>query len=72
MHVEAEKHAHVLVTGSEYSGCVVSDTLDEPVRLEEKQCSPYDLMLTDRGRERTLAVLPDADRWWKRNVRRTT
>ena len=61
-HVEAEKHAHGLVTGSEYSGCVVSDTLDQPVRLEEKQRSPYDLMLTDRGRERTFAVLPDADR----------
>ena len=43
MHVEAEKQAHVLVTGSEYSGCVVSDTLDEPVRLEEKERSPCDL-----------------------------
>ena len=58
MHDEAKKYAYVLVAGSEYSGCVVSDTLDEPVRLEEKQRSLYDLMLTDNGRERPFTVRP--------------
>ena len=73
VHVEAEKHAHVLVTGSEHSGCVIWDTLDEPVRQEEKQRSPYYLMLTDGGRERTFTEPLGADRWWKRkNVHWTT
>ena len=73
VHAEVEKHARVLVTGSEYSGCVVSDTLEQSVRLEEKQCSPYDLMLTEGGRERTFTVRLDADRELKRkNVHRTT
>ena len=66
MHAEVEKRAHVLVTGSEYSGCVVSDTLEQPLRLEDKERSAYDLMLTDRRRERKFTAPLGADRWWKR------
>ena len=66
VHAEVEKHARVLVTGSEYSGCVVSDTLEQPLRLEDKERSAYDLMLTDRRRERKFTAPLGADRWWKR------